>query len=114
MLDGDGPGVNPSERAGLGFGDPAACLVYCTRMHFHLNLKASLAPYEDGCVSGNGKGYAENVGVFVNAESAAECERAHLRCDVNAVCVVRRDLLFHSGPQSPGSHAVDVSGRESL
>lgn len=117
---GEGLAVNPSERGGPGFVEPAAHLVCYTSRYCHLHQKTSSAPCEGGCVSGNGDGYAENVesavcvecaesaGRFVSAESVAESVRTHVRCDgnVGSVGAVCRDPLFHNGLQSPGSHAV--------
>lgn len=114
--------VNPSERGGPGFVEPAAHLVCYTSRHCLFHLKASSAPCEGGCVSGNGDGYAENVvsavcaesaGRVGSAESVVEHVRIHVRCDENvgSVGAVCRGPLFHNVPQSPGSHvAVDESG----
>lgn len=105
--------ANPSERGGL-FVEPAAHLVCYTSRHCHLHQKASSAPCEGDCVSGNGVGYAENVEGAVcvecaeSAESVAESVRTHVRCDgnVGSVDVVCSGPLFHNVPQSPGNHAV--------
>lgn len=116
---GEGLAANPSERGAPGFVEPAVHLVCCTSRNCHLHLKVSSAPCEDGCGSGNGEGYAENVESAVcvecaeSAESVVESVRTHVRCDGNVgiVGAVRRGPLFHNGPPSPGSHAVvDESG----
>lgn len=114
-----------SERGGPGFVEPAACLVCYTSRRCHSHLKASSAPCEGGCESGNGEGYAEYVGSavcvecaedagkFGEAESVAESVRTHVRCDgnVGSVGAACKGPLFHNGPQSPWSHAVvDGSG----
>lgn len=116
---GEGLVVNPSERGAPGFAEPAAHLVCYISRNCHLHLKASSAPCEDGCGSGNVDGYAENVESAVcvecaeSAESVVESVRTRARCDgnVGSVGAVRRGPPFHNGPPSPGSHAVvDGSG----
>lgn len=109
--------MNPSGKEGPGFVALTAHLVCHTSM-YHLHLKASLAPCEDGCVSGNAEGCAESaVSVGRFGEGVAEKVRAHLRCDENveSVGAVCRGPLFHNEQQRPESHvAVDENGNESL
>lgn len=108
----EGLEMNPSERGGPGLVEPAAHLVCYTSRHCHLHLKVSSAPCENGCVSGNWDGYAENVGSagsagrFGSAECVAESVRAHMRCDGDVAGAVCRGPHFHNGPRSPGTHAV--------
>lgn len=120
-LAGESLAVNPSEREIPGFVEPAAQVVHCTSRYCHLQLKISSAHCEGGCLSGNGDGYAENVGSAVCVECAesaerfgsAESVRTYVRCDgnVGSVGAVCRGPLFHNWPQTPRSHAA-VDGSE--